>query len=485
MTQFLTGTAKQQERWQDTNMKTTNTHNTFHRAAALALGLAFTFDPPPLFAQVLAQADTTAEEQLPLPLDEVRIFTEVLNRIRSAYVEPIDDRTLLENAIKGMLAGIDPHSTYLAADDYDQLQESTTGEFGGLGVEVGIEDGFIKVIAPMDGSPADRAGVMAGDLIIKLDDTPAREVTLGDTIDLMRGEPGTTVILTILREGVSEPFEIPVTREIIQARSIRYRMLDPGYAYIRIGTFSVETGNEVKNALNRLNDENDVKGIVLDLRNNPGGVLQAAVGVVDAFIDEGLIVYTQGRVENSEMRFEASTENPSRGAPLVVLINSGSASASEIVAGALQDHQRAIIMGTPSFGKGSVQTVLPLTNDRAIKLTTALYFTPNGRSIQATGIVPDIVVDRGQVTRIPDSLISYREADLAGHLENANGEETDGEASVIAAETQEVEPPEVIVRDYQLNEAVNVLKGLNIVRPRVMAESQTTLLQDIEGTTPQ
>lgn len=485
MTQFSTGTAKQQERWQDTNMKTTNTPNTFHRAAALALGLAFTFGPSPLFSQVLAQADTTAEEQLPLPLDEVRIFTEVLNRIRSAYVEPIDDRTLLENAIKGMLAGIDPHSTYLAADDYDQLQESTTGEFGGLGVEVGIEDGFIKVIAPMDGSPADRAGVMAGDLIIKLDDTPAREVTLGDTIDLMRGEPGTTVILTILREGVSEPFEIPVTREIIQARSIRYRMLEPGYAYIRIGTFSVETGNEVKNALNRLNDENDVKGIVLDLRNNPGGVLQAAVGVVDAFIDEGLIVYTQGRVENSEMRFEASTENPSRGAPLVVLINSGSASASEIVAGALQDHQRAIIMGTPSFGKGSVQTVLPLTNDRAIKLTTALYFTPNGRSIQATGIVPDIVVDRGQVTRIPDSLISYREADLAGHLENANGEETDGEASVIAAETQEVEPPEVIVRDYQLNEAVNVLKGLNIVRPRVMAESQTTLLQDIDGTPPQ
>jgi carboxyl-terminal processing protease len=466
-------------------MKTTNTLKTFHRAAALALGLSFSFGPSPLFSQVLTQGDATAEEQLPLPLDEVRIFTEVLNRIRSAYVEQIDDRTLLENAIKGMLAGIDPHSTYLAADDYDQLQESTTGEFGGLGVEVGIEDGFIKVIAPMDGSPADRAGVMAGDLIIKLDDTPAREVTLGDTIDLMRGEPGTTVILTILREGVSEPFEIPVTREIIQARSIRYRMLEPGYAYIRIGTFSVETGNEVKNALNRLNDENDVKGIVLDLRNNPGGVLQAAVGVVDAFIDEGLIVYTQGRVENSEMRFEASTENPSRGAPLVVLINSGSASASEIVAGALQDHQRAIIMGTPSFGKGSVQTVLPLTNDRAIKLTTALYFTPNGRSIQATGIVPDIVVDRGQVTRIPDSLISYREADLAGHLENANAEETDGEASVIAAETQEVEPPEVIVRDYQLNEAVNVLKGLNIVRPRVMAESQTTLLQDIEGTTPQ
>ena len=454
----------------------------------LVAGCAFCFTflaPSSLLAQELILDPSTqeAEEQLPLPLDEVRIFTEVLNRIRSAYVEPIDDKTLLENAIKGMLAGIDPHSTYLAADDYDQLQESTTGEFGGLGVEVGIEDGFIKVIAPMDGSPADRAGVQAGDLIIKLDDTPAREVTLGDTIDLMRGEPGTMVTLTILREGVSEPFEITVTREIIQASSIRYRMLEPGYAYIRIGTFSVDTGEEVKNALTRLNEENEVKGIVLDLRNNPGGVLQSAVGVVDAFITEGLIVYTQGRVDNAEMRFEASTEDPSRGAPLVVLINAGSASASEIVAGALQDHQRGIIMGTPSFGKGSVQTVLPLTNDRAIKLTTALYFTPNGRSIQATGIVPDIIVDRGQVTRIPDSLISYREADLAGHLENATPEERE-EAATIAAETQPAEPPEVIVQDYQLNEAVNVLKGLNIVRPRVMAESQTKLIQDIEGTTP-
>ena len=424
------------------------------------------------------------EQVLQLPLDEVRIFTEVLNRIRNAYVEPIDDKTLLENAIKGMLAGIDPHSTYLAADDYDQLQESTTGEFGGLGVEVGIEDGFIKVIAPMDDSPADRAGVRAGDLIIKLDDTPAREVTLGDTIDLMRGEPGTDIVLTILREGVSDPFEITVTREIIQARSVRYRVLEPGYAYIRVGTFSTDTGDEVKNAVRKLHEENDLKGIVLDLRNNPGGVLQSSVGVVDAFIDDGLIVYTEGRVENSEMRFEASTEDVSQGVPLVVLINSGSASASEIVAGALQDHQRAIIMGTPSFGKGSVQTVLPLTNDRAIKLTTALYFTPDGRSIQAKGITPDILVDRGQVTRIPESLVSYREENLAGHLENSDGEEVSEEeseeAAVIAAEVQD--PPEVLVRDYQLNEAVNVLKGLNIIRPRIMAESETRLVEDIEGT---
>lgn len=435
---------------------------------------------------LLAQEETSeveSNQELPLPLDEVRIFTEVLNRIRSAYVEPIDDRTLLENAIKGMLAGIDPHSTYLEAEGYDQLQESTTGEFGGLGVEVGIEDGFIKVIAPMDDSPADRAGVRAGDLIIKLDDTPAREVTLGDTIDLMRGEPGTDLILTILREGVSEPFEITVTREIIQSRSIRYRILEPGYGYIRIASFSVDTGEEVKEALVKMHEENDLTGVVLDLRNNPGGVLQSSVAVVDAFIDDGLIVYTEGRVDNSDMRFEASAEDVSQGVPLVVLINAGSASASEIVAGALQDHQRGIIMGTPSFGKGSVQTVLPLTNDRAIKLTTALYFTPSGRSIQATGIVPDIIVDRGQVTRIPDSLMTYREQDLTGHLENASGDSPEDaeEAAVIAAETSD-EPPEVLVRDYQLNEAVNVLKGLNIIRPRIMAESETSLVEDIEGT---
>ena len=471
-------------------MKTYHLINKFFPSVISRASLGITLCCALIFAPGMLSAQTEGSTQeLPLPLNEVRIFTEVLNRIRSAYVEPIDDKTLLENAIKGMLAGIDPHSTYLAANDYDQLQESTTGEFGGLGVEVGIEDGFIKVIAPMDESPADRAGVQAGDLIIKLDDTPAREVTLGDTIDLMRGEPGTDVLLTIIREGVSEPFEITVTREIIQARSIRYRIIEPGYGYMRIGTFSEDTGEEVKDAIIKMHEENDLKGIVMDLRNNPGGVLQSSVGVVDAFLNDGLIVYTEGRVDNSNMRFEASTEDVSQGVPLVVLINQGSASASEIVAGALQDHQRAIIMGTPSFGKGSVQTVLPLTNDRAIKLTTALYFTPSGRSIQAKGITPDIIVDRGQVTRIPDSLISYREEDLTGHLENGNSQEwseeqnQSEEEAVIAAKTPPAEPPEVLVRDYQLNEAINVLKGLNILSPRIMAESETKMVQEIEGTT--
>jgi carboxyl-terminal processing protease len=419
--------------------------------------------------QAVPEVAEPSPNDLPLPLDEVRIFAQVLNQIRNAYVEPIDDKTLLENAIKGMLAGIDPHSSYVSNDAFDQLQESTTGEFGGLGVEVGIENGLIKIISPMDDSPAARAGIMAGDLIIKLNDTPAQEVTLGDTTDMLRGEPGTSIRLTILREGVADPFEVTVTREIIRARSIRYREVEPGYGYIRISQFAAKTGDEVVDALVKMQAETPLKGVVVDLRNNPGGVLQAAVGVVDAFITNGMIVYTEGRIANSEMRFEATPEDPSQGVPLVVLINGGSASASEIVAGALQDHNRAIIMGTQSFGKGSVQTVLNLGNDRAIKLTTSLYFTPNGRSIQATGITPDITVDRGQVTKIPDSIAAYREADLNRHLGNGNEVEIEeGAVPVIApaAPVSAAEPAEVLVEDYQLNEALNVLKGLNILKAK-------------------
>ncbi len=402
-----------------------------------------------------------------LPLEEVRIFTEVLNRIRSAYVEPIDDKTLLENAVKGMLAGIDPHSTYLDEKDFDQLQESTSGEFGGLGIEVSTEDGYIKVIAPMDDSPAARAGIQAGDLIIKLGDTPARDVNLNDTVGIMRGEPGTPIRLTIMREGVAQPFEVTVIREIITVRSVRHRDLEPGYGYIRIAQFASNTAREVKSAIEKLHDEHKpLKGLVLDLRNNPGGVLQSSVGVVDAFMSEGLIVYTDGRVDNAKMRFEATPGDASQGVPLVVLINGGSASASEIVAGALQDHGRAVIMGTPSFGKGSVQTVLPLTNDRAIKLTTALYYTPNGRSIQAEGIEPDIIVDRGQVTRLPDSAAGYREADLANHLETGNREQPAAPPVGSTPVPPGQSTAEVLVSDYQLNEALNLLKGLNILKPR-------------------
>ena len=327
----------------------------------------------------------------------------------------------------------------------------------------------------MDDSPAARAGLQAGDLIIKLDDTPTQEVTLGDTTELLRGEPGTSIRLTIVRQGVNEPFEVKVTREIIKARSIRFREPEPGFAYVRISQFSANTGTEMVDALNKLQgDNNKLKGMVLDLRNNPGGVLQSAVGVVDAFLTNGLIVYTKGRLANSSLRFEATPDDPSHGIPLVVLINGGSASASEIVAGALQDHKRAIIMGTRSFGKGSVQTVLPLTNDRAIKLTTSLYFTPNGRSIQAEGIKPDIVVDRGQVTKIADSVAAYREVDLNKHLANANTGKPE-EKKAAPAPAKPVAAPaapkgktpvdDVIVPDYQLNEALNLLKGLALARP--------------------
>ncbi|MAY03711.1 MAG: peptidase S41 [Gammaproteobacteria bacterium] len=418
-----------------------------------------------LYAQSAANGDADGDaesnvENLPLPLNEVRIFAEVLNRIRSAYVEPIDDQTLLENAVRGMLAGIDPHSSYLANEAFDLLQENTTGEFGGLGVEVGISNGFITIISPVDGSPADVAGIQAGDIVIKIDDTPTTDITIEETTELMRGEPGTDVVLTVLREGVDEAFEITVTRDVIRSRSVRSRFVEPGFGYVRISQFVTGTGDEVVTALENLHlSSTDLKGIILDLRNNPGGVLQAAVDVVDAFITEGLIVYTEGREDSAFTRYEATSADPSQGVPMIVLINQGSASASEVVAGALQDHDRAVIMGTQSFGKGSVQTVLPLTNDRAIKLTTALYYTPNGRSIQARGITPNIIVRQGRVTSVPDNLAIYREQDLAGHLENNDDPELIPDAIDLTRE-------DVIVRDYQLNEALNILKGIALMQTR-------------------
>ncbi|PCJ43725.1 MAG: peptidase S41 [SAR86 cluster bacterium] len=412
----------------------------------------------PVQAQPEQAQTQNGVENLPLPLDEVRMFTEVLNRIRSAYVEPIDDKTLLENAIRGMLAGIDPHSSYLVNEEFDNLQEMTTGEFGGLGVQVGVNNGFITIISPVDGSPADIAGIKAGDIVIKIDDTPTSDITINETTDLMRGPPGTDIVLTILREGLDEALEITVTRDIITANSVRSRILEPGFGYIRLSQFITGTGREINTALENLHlSDTELQGLILDLRNNPGGVLQAAVDVVDAFISEGLIVYTEGRETNSYSQFNATPANPSRGVPLIVLINQGSASASEVVAGALQDHNRAIIMGTQSFGKGSVQTVLPLANNRAIKLTTALYYTPNGRSIQALGITPNIIVRQGRLTSLPENPASYREEDLEGHLENESLTGSIPEALDLTGQ-------EVIISDYQLNEALNILKGLTLLR---------------------
>lgn len=394
----------------------------------------------------------------PLPLNELRTFTEVLERIRTSYVEPVDDATLLESAIRGMLEGLDPHSAYLEPDAFRGLQDTTSGQFGGLGIEVGQEDGMLKVISPIDDTPASRAGIEPGDLIVKIDDHPVKGMSLMDAVERMRGPAGSKIILTLVR-GTGRPFDVELERAVIKIKSVRTETLEPGYAYVRITQFQNNTGGELRRSLKNLTSKGDLKGLVLDLRNNPGGVLQSAVEVADSFLTDGLIVYTKGRLPNSEMRFNASATNPGKDIPLVVLINGGSASASEIVAGALQDRGRAVIMGTDSFGKGSVQTVLPLNNDRALKLTTALYYTPNGRSIQAQGIVPDIRVDRAQLTRNTDEA-GYREADLVGHLNNIDGDERPTLRQAPDKDKAEREA------DYQLNQALNLLKGLNITRAR-------------------
>ncbi len=395
------------------------------------------------------------QEPLPLPLDDVRLFTEALDRIRMAYVEEIDDRTLLENAIRGMLANLDPHSAFVDGRDFDTLQETTSGEFGGLGIEVGQESDYILVIAPIDDTPADRAGLRAGDLIIAIDQRPVRGMLPEEAANLMRGEPGTNVTLTIAREGL-DPFPVEITREVIAIRSVRSRWLEPGYAYVRIPLFQIDTGREFQREMAKLlAEETEPKGLVLDLRNNPGGVLQATVDLVDTFIDSGRVVYTQGRLREAATEYFASAETLAPDLPVVVLINGGSASAAEIVAGALQDHGRAVIMGTRSFGKGSVQSVLPLDGDRAIKLTTSLYYTPNGRSIQAEGIEPDIVVEEAFVTRRSRNVARFSEADLPRSLDNEN---PSGESPAPLASVSEL-----LTSDYPLNEALNLLKGISIL----------------------
>ncbi|KJJ96740.1 peptidase S41 [Pseudomonas sp. 21] len=398
-------------------------------------------------------------KEAPLPLDELRTFAEVLDRVKAAYVEPVDDKTLLENAIKGMLSNLDPHSAYLGPEEFAELQESTSGEFGGLGIEVGSEDGFVKVISPIDDTPAANAGIQPGDLIVKIDGKPTKGQSMNEAVDSMRGKAGSPITLTIVRGG-GKPFDVTLKRAIIKVKSVKSQMLEPGYGYLRITQFQVNTGEETVKALSKLRNDNKgkLKGVILDLRNNPGGVLQSAVEVADAFLTKGLIVYTKGRIPNSELRFSADPADPSDGVPLVVLINGGSASAAEIVAGALQDQKRGILMGTDSFGKGSVQTVLPLNNDRALKLTTALYYTPNGRSIQAQGITPDIEVERAKVTREKSEFDGFKEADLQGHLANGNG----GQDRPTASGKPPVDRPQD--GDYQLSQALSLLKGLSVSR---------------------
>lgn len=422
---------------------------------SIGLSLLLSLTSFSLFAEDSPHPETTPYEAQELPLEELRTFGEVFERIKRAYVHDVDDKELLDNAIRGMISGLDPHSSYLTPEDFDELQESTQGEFGGLGLEVSSENGFIKVVTPIDDTPAARAGILPHDLIVKINDTPVKNLPLNKSIELMRGEPDTEVRLTIMRNGTDGPFEVTLKRALIRVTSVKHRMLDKNYGYIRITQFQVHTGEEVVKALNKmhLNSENKLKGVVLDLRNNPGGVLQAAAEVVDAFITEGMIVYTKGRLDNTELSFEATPSNPSRGVPLIVLINEGSASASEIVSGALQDHKRGVIMGTQSFGKGSVQTILPLGSERGLKLTTALYYTPSGRSIQAQGVIPDIEVPPARLTRL-DAQLQIKEADLEGHLESGQKQ---------PAPTKTESPSTLAETDYQLFEALSLLKGMNIV----------------------
>lgn len=397
-----------------------------------------------------ASSADAATESKSLPLDELRMFAEAYESIKQSYVEPVSDKELLQNAIRGMLSGLDPHSAYLDQSDYENLQVDTNGEFGGLGIVVGIEKGMIKVISPIDNTPADRAGIKAGDYIVRIDGTPLQGVTLDDAIDHMRGKIGTDIDLTLMREGEDKPINITLTREAIKVASVKSRMLDDGYGYLRITQFQVNTGKDLRAQIKKLQKQGPLEGIVLDLRNNPGGVLQAAVQVADTFIDDGLIVYTKGRLPNSKMAFTANHKTLLPKVPMVVLINGGSASASEIVAGALQDHDRAVLVGTDSFGKGSVQTVLPLADGQAIKLTTARYYTPNGRSIQAHGIHPDVIAEEATLTNVRMDK-SIKERNLSGHLTNGQKDHGNGEDPLLGE------------KDFQLYQGLSLLKALNIV----------------------
>ncbi len=413
-----------------------------------------------LTANAFAQ-DSAGESAL--PLEDLRNFAEIFGRIKANYVEPVEDKVLLENAIRGMVSGLDPHSSYLDADEFKDLQVGTKGEFGGLGIEVGMEDGFVKVISPIDDTPAAKAGILSGDLIVRLDETPVKGLTLNDAVKLMRGKPGTKISLTIVREGEEKPLKFEVVRAVIKVASVKSRLLEDAFGYVRISQFQSHTTDDLQKAIRKLKGEAKglLKGLVLDLRNNPGGVLNAAVSVSDAFLVSGLIVYTKGREEDSQLRFEAAPDDLLNGAPIVVLVNEGSASASEIVAGALQDHHRAVIMGRRTFGKGSVQTIIPLTQNSAVKLTTARYYTPSGRSIQAEGIKPDIELEDVKLTQAEaQGMKPLKESDLSRHLQNGNGQ---GDSKARVKKANEKDEASLVAKDYQLNEALNLLKGLVIL----------------------
>ncbi|KPC50798.1 S41 family peptidase [Amantichitinum ursilacus] len=427
--------------------------------AGLGVALSLSFN---------AVADKEASTSNPLPVDELRAFSTVFGLIKQSYVEPVEDKKLISNAIKGMVSGLDPHSDYLDADAYKDLQVNTQGEFGGLGIEVNMQDGLVRVVSPIEDTPAFKAGVKPGDYIVKIDDTQVQGMSLNDAVSKMRGKAGSTVTLTILRKGETKPLVLPMKRAVIKVQSVKSQLAEPGYGYIRITQFQERTTEDLAEALNKLYKDNKapLKGLILDLRNDPGGLLNSAVGVSAAFLPQGdLVVYTEGRTADSKVRLTADRSNYMRddsktdyfkntpadvkNVPIVVLVNGGTASASEIVSGALQDHKRALVVGTQTFGKGSVQTILPIDATSALKITTARYFTPNGRSIQAKGITPDIEVAEATVNGREATGFEMHEADLEHHLNNPT------DASKPAAKSKDKD----LVPAVKLNQAAPVKSG--------------------------
>ncbi|WP_288842043.1 S41 family peptidase [uncultured Deefgea sp.] len=453
-------------------------------AAGAGLGVALS-----LSFNASADKDSVSN---PLPIDELRAFSTVFGVIKQSYVEPVEDKKLINEAIKGMVAGLDPHSSYLDEAAFKELKVNTQGEFGGLGIEVNMEDGLVRVVSPIEDTPAYRAGVKPGDFIAKIGDTQVQGLTLNEAVAKMRGKVGEPVTLTLLRKGESKPIVVTLKRAIIKVQSVKYKLAEPGYGYIRVTQFQEHTSENLGQAIEALYKENKapLKGIVLDLRNDPGGLLDGAVGVSAAFLPkDALVVYTEGRVADSKIRLTANPQFYQReskkdffkdlpadikNVPLVVLVNGGSASASEIVAGALQDHKRALVVGTQTFGKGSVQTILPIDAKSALKLTTARYFTPNGRSIQAKGITPDIIVEDATLNGKEDFGLRLRESDLGKHLDNPSDKDagkTEATPAVVKTEIKKpaklnasgIDPDEnprelVSKSDFQLQQALNVLK---------------------------
>ncbi|KTD54957.1 carboxy-terminal protease [Legionella sainthelensi] len=424
----------------------------------------------PVFADDELNTDTSSNasnsDSKAVPLEDVQRFSNAIGEIKKYYVKPIDDKELFDNAIRGMLSGLDPHSSYLDEEEFKELQTSTSGEFGGLGLEVTMEDGVVKVVTPLVDTPAFKAGIKSGDYIIKLGKESVQGLSLKDAVNIMRGKAGSTIELTVLRKGVNKALTFDLVREVIQIKSVQSKLLAPGYGYIRLTQFQALTGKDMLQAIAQLKQKSggNLKGLILDLRNNPGGLLDSAIQVSDAFLGKDksgkpeTIVSTKGRLPGSDFTALSKGLDVLHNAPMVVLINNGSASAAEIVAGALKDNKRAVILGTTSFGKGSVQTVLPLDNKTGIKLTTALYYTPSGTSIQATGIVPDIVVNEVEIPKNAAKTADatgFSEADLNGHILNKSVEKTKAKSTKAVLD-------DLMHNDYQLYAALTVLEGMSL-----------------------